>query len=127
MRFVEEGAKVVCLSRSSCEETFNYIKSIEGVPDLEQVAMWVPADIASEADCAKVTAVMEAKWGDKIHVLVNNAALFVFKSVEDATAEDWDRSASVNIKVHALLTKAILPYIIKLHETRGRSRRRPGA
>ena len=111
VRFVEEGAKVVCLSRSSCDETFKYISSIEGVPPLDEVALWVPADISSEADCAKVTAAVEAKWGDKIHVLVNNAALFVFKSVEDATAEDWDRSASVNIKGHALLTKAILPYM----------------
>ena len=42
-------------------------------------------------------------------VLVNNAALFVFESVETATAEDWDRSAAVNIKGHALLTKAVLP------------------
>jgi 3-hydroxybutyrate dehydrogenase len=58
-----------------------------------------------------VTAAVEARWGDRIHVLVNNAALFVFKSVEDATAEDWDRSASVNIKGHALLTKAVLPYM----------------
>lgn len=40
----------------------------------------------------------EAKFGDKMHVLVNNAALFVFRSVETATAEDWDRTASVNIK-----------------------------
>jgi hypothetical protein len=60
----------------------------------------------------QVTSAIEAKWGGCIHVLVNNAALFVFKSVEvrrltrgdcersaadnmaqDATAEDWDRSA----------------------------------
>lgn len=65
----------------------------------------------------------EAKFGDKMHVLVNNAALFVFRSVETATAEDWDRTASVNIKGkvftngkcwklgHALMTKHILPYM----------------
>ena len=62
----------------------------------------------------QVTSAVEAKWGGCIHVLVNNAALFVFKSVEvrlrryppcpfsflrhpappqTATAEDWDRSA----------------------------------
>jgi NAD(P)-dependent dehydrogenase (short-subunit alcohol dehydrogenase family) len=54
---------------------------------------------------------VEKKFGDKVHVLVNNAALFVFESVEHATAEDWDRSASVNIKGHALLTKHTLPYM----------------
>ncbi len=30
----------------------------------------------------QVTSAVEAKWGSCIHVLVNNAALFVFKSVE---------------------------------------------
>jgi NAD(P)-dependent dehydrogenase (short-subunit alcohol dehydrogenase family) len=39
-----------------------------------------------------------AKFGSAIHVLVNNAALFVFHSVETASAADWDRSAAVNIK-----------------------------
>lgn len=50
-----------------------------------------------------------AKFGDKAHVLVNNAALFVFESVETASAEDWDRSAAVNIKGHALATKHCIP------------------
>ena len=50
-----------------------------------------------------------AKFGDKIHVLINNAALFIFKSVEFATAEDWDRTAAVNIKGHALVTKHVIP------------------
>ena len=111
VRFVEEGARVVCLSRSPCDETFALIRSIAGAPALEDCALWVAADIASEADCARVTAAVEATWGDRIHVLVNNAALFVFKSVEEASADDWDRSASVNIKGHALLTKAVLPFM----------------
>lgn len=112
VRFVEEGARVVCLSRSSCDDTFALIGSIVGLSvPVSEVALWVAADIASEADCAKVTDAVGAKWGDKIHVLVNNAALFVFHSVEHATAEDWDRSAAVNIKGHALLTKAVLPYM----------------
>jgi NAD(P)-dependent dehydrogenase (short-subunit alcohol dehydrogenase family) len=105
VRFVEEGARVVLLSRSPCDETFKLIASIEGAPPVDDVALWVASDISSEADCKKVTDATEAKWGDKIHVLVNNAALFVFESVEHATAEDWDRSAAVNIKGHALLTK----------------------
>lgn len=109
VRFVEEGARVVMLARSSCEETFGLIRQIAGVPALDDVALHVAADISSEEDCRKVTDAVTAKWGAAVHVLVNNAALFVFKSVEDATADDWDRSASVNIRGHALLTKAVLP------------------
>ena len=50
-----------------------------------------------------------AKFGPKARVLINNAALFVFESVETASAEDWDRSAAVNIKGHALVTKHCIP------------------
>ena len=50
-----------------------------------------------------------AKFGPKAHVLINNAALFVFESVETASGEDWDRSAAVNIKGHALATKHCIP------------------
>lgn len=54
VRFVEEGAKVVCLARSNCDETFAIISSIKDAPPVDEVALWVAADIASEEDCAKV-------------------------------------------------------------------------
>jgi dihydroanticapsin dehydrogenase len=73
--------------------------------------LWVASDIGSEEDCNKAASLTAAKFGPHIHVLVNNAALFVFHSVEHASADDWDRSAAVNIKGHALLTKACLPYM----------------
>lgn len=73
------------------------------------------ADIGTEADCAAAAAGASAAFGDKIHILVNNAALFVFKSIEHATAEDWDASAAVNIRGHALLTKHMLPFMKGVH------------
>jgi NAD(P)-dependent dehydrogenase (short-subunit alcohol dehydrogenase family) len=51
------------------------------------------------------------KFGSTVHVLVNNAAAFIFHSVETASAEDWDYSAAINIKGHALLTKHLLPLL----------------
>ncbi len=122
------------LSRSSCDETLKLIGSIEGVKSPTDHAAWIACDIGTEEDCKKAVAVRNGVWprcfsaflwahphlhrssyvmqetvkhfGPVIHILINNAALFIFKSVEDATAEDWDRSAAVNIKGHALLTKA---------------------
>jgi len=116
VRFLEEGAKVVLLARSSMQETLGLMKQIEGItPEyIEANVLCSGCDIESEADCEKVAASTIAKFGPAIHVLVNNAALFVFHSVETATAADWDRSAAVNIKGHALLTKACLPYMKNL-------------
>lgn len=112
VRFVEEGAKVVMLSRSSCDETLAHISAIEGLAvPVDSVARWVRADIGSDEDCAAAAAGTVAAFGDKIHILVNNAALFVFHSVEHASAADWDASAAINIKGHALLTKHLLPFM----------------
>jgi NAD(P)-dependent dehydrogenase (short-subunit alcohol dehydrogenase family) len=52
-----------------------------------------------------------AAFGEEIHVLVNNAAYFCFHSVEHASAADWDKTCAVNIKGHALVTKAVLPHM----------------
>lgn len=111
VRFVEEGARVVLLARSSFAETLALINSIEGAtPDYVAAhTLCLAADIESEANCAAAAAAAAEKFGPAVHALVNNAALFVFHSVEHASAADWDRSAAVNIKGHALLTKAFLP------------------
>ena len=113
VRFLEEGAFVVMLSRSSCADTVALMEQVAGADKayVAEHALWVAGDIGSEADCDKAAAAAAGWKGGKIDVLVNNAALFVFHSVETASAEDWDRSAAVNIKGHALLTKACLPYM----------------
>ncbi len=69
----------------------------------------IKGDIGSEEDCKKVASAVQERFGPVVHVLVNNAAAFIFHSVETASAEDWDQSAAVNIKGHALLTKYLLP------------------
>ena len=86
------------------------IGTIEGlVEPVDAVALNVKCDIAEDASVQEMYAATKAKFGPKLDVLVNNAALFVFQSVETATAEDWDRTMSVNIKGHALMTKHALP------------------
>ena len=113
VRFLEEGAKVVMLARSSMAETLGLMAKIEGITEeyIKANTLCVAADIETEEDCNKAVSTTVERFGPSIHVLVNNAALFVFHSVETATAADWDRSAAVNIKGHALLTKAVLPHM----------------
>lgn len=87
---MEEGAKVVLISRSPCDDTLKQIAAIEGFTGApEDVALWVKGDISDEASCNAVAAASVARFGPHIDVLVNNAALFVFKSVEDATGESY--------------------------------------
>jgi NAD(P)-dependent dehydrogenase (short-subunit alcohol dehydrogenase family) len=82
VRFVEEGARVVLLSRGHCDDTLALIGSIAGLKaPVADVARWVKADIGSEEDCAAAAADTVKAFGPDVHILVNNAALFVFKSI----------------------------------------------
>jgi len=112
IRFVEEGAKVVLVARGDCNETLQLIGQIPGV-DVDKVALYCACDISSEEEVKNTIRHAISKFGEKIHVLVNNAAVFIFHSVEDATADDWDRTAAVNIKGHALMTKHVIPAMKK--------------
>eukprot|EP01090_Pellita_catalonica_P023467 TRINITY_DN9697_c0_g2_i1.p1 TRINITY_DN9697_c0_g2~~TRINITY_DN9697_c0_g2_i1.p1 ORF type:complete len:270 (+),score=55.58 TRINITY_DN9697_c0_g2_i1:37-846(+) len=115
VRFVEEGARVVILSRSPSDETLELVKQIKDfdASTINDVIIWCKCDISNEDDIKAMVAKTREKFGDTIHVLVNNAAYFVFESVETASAEDWDRTAAVNIKGHALVTKHCLPLMKK--------------
>ena len=42
IRFVEEGAKVVCLSRSGCEETLRLISTIDGLSGCRKGGSYQP-------------------------------------------------------------------------------------
>jgi len=115
IRFVEEGAKVVLFDLLTCSETLDYIQSIEGFAEnnnkIDDVALCCYCDITQEGSIQAMVTTASQKFttANTQYILVNNAAQFIFKSVEDATADDWDQSCAVNIKGHALVTKHVLP------------------
>jgi NAD(P)-dependent dehydrogenase (short-subunit alcohol dehydrogenase family) len=55
-------------------------------------------DVSSETEVEQWVKETVKKWNG-IHVLVNNAAAFVFGTVETATLENWDKVLNVNVKV----------------------------
>jgi NAD(P)-dependent dehydrogenase (short-subunit alcohol dehydrogenase family) len=110
VRYVEEGAKVGLIDIESCQSTLSQISKIKGV-NVERTALDVICDISNEAAVANMVDETVAKFGPHIHVLVNNAAKFVFKSVEIATPYDWDSCCAVNIRGSAMVTKHVLPHM----------------
>jgi NAD(P)-dependent dehydrogenase (short-subunit alcohol dehydrogenase family) len=48
---------------------------------------------------------------DKVHVLFNNAAIQVNKTVEDTTVEEWNREIAVNLGGVFLCSKFFLPHL----------------
>jgi NAD(P)-dependent dehydrogenase (short-subunit alcohol dehydrogenase family) len=94
--FVAEGGAVAVFDRSAPKEP------IPGVVYLE-------VDVADEAAVrAGVSRAAQALGGD-ISVLVNNAAIFVYGAVDEASSADWDRALGVNVKGYAHTMSAVLP------------------
>ena len=113
VRFVEEGAKVVLCSRSGCDKTVEIIKDIVGISCVDDVILNVRCDISSEDSVKTMVGEIENKFGSAAHILVNNAAAFVFHSVETASAADWEQSCATNIVGNAMMTKHCLPLLKK--------------
>jgi meso-butanediol dehydrogenase/(S,S)-butanediol dehydrogenase/diacetyl reductase len=97
-RLRSEGARVFTAQRGKDEE-------FDGVA----------ADFTDPFSPARVMDEIIARTG-RLDVLVNNAGMMQEARIEDMTAEDWQRSLTVNLTVPFLMTKSALPY---LRKTRG--------
>jgi len=75
-------------------------------------AQFFETDVSNESSIQESVAATAAAFG-RINVLVNNAAVFVFGTVEEVTAESWDRSLKVNVRGPALVAKHVVPEIRK--------------
>ena len=113
VRFVEEGARVVLCSRSGCDKTVEIIRDIVGINDIDEVILNVRCDISNEESVKHMVGEIEKTFGSSAHILVNNAAAFVFHSVETASAADWEQSCATNIIGNAMMTRYCLPLLKK--------------
>jgi NAD(P)-dependent dehydrogenase (short-subunit alcohol dehydrogenase family) len=92
LRFSEEGAAVAIFDRDARrgEEVLQHIRK------RGQFAIFLPVDVAIETQVKEAIEKTIAAFGS-LHILVNNAAAFVFGSLEVAEV-DWDKVLSVNVK-----------------------------
>jgi len=71
-----------------------------------------PADVTKAADCERVVQHAVKKLGT-INILFNNAGIIRRASVIELTEEDWDRVIDVNVKSIFLLSKHVIPIMVK--------------
>lgn len=107
--FAKEGAKVVVVNRSlnNAEETVAEIKAEGGE------AIPVECDVSNEEQVKAAIAKTIDTYGG-LDILVNNAGIGVYKSVLDATSEEWDRCLAVNLKGVFLCSKYAIPHMQKV-------------
>jgi len=106
LEFAKEGARVVVadFNLAGALETVKHIKADDGQ------AIAVETDVALPESVQKLVAQTLAAFS-QVHVLLNNAAIQVNKTVEDTTVEEWNREINVNLGGVFLCSKFFLPHL----------------
>lgn len=77
-----------------------------------QGADYYRVDVSRKDDVIAGVNYVISKYG-RIDVLVNNAGIEKYGSVDETSEEDWDRIMTVNVKGPFLLSKYFIPYMLK--------------
>ena len=109
LAFAAEGADVVATAR-----TTNAVDSVIGqCRKMGRNGLAVTADLSVEKDIQRVADEALRKFG-RLDIVVNNAAIIhPYTNLVDFAADLWRQVIEVNLIAPALLTKAVLPEMIK--------------
>ena len=106
LEFAREGARVVVadVNGAGAQETVELIAKLGGQ------GLAVPTDVANPDSVRNLVEATLAAC-QQVHVLFNNAAIQVNKTVEDTTVEEWNREIAVNLGGVFLCSKFFLPHL----------------
>jgi NAD(P)-dependent dehydrogenase (short-subunit alcohol dehydrogenase family) len=104
LRFAEEGAQLVLADYNPA--------GVEALAGRLKDAIAVRADISDPEQARAISEAAVKRFGG-VDILVNNAADFTTKSVEEATVEDWHRVLNVNVIGTAMVSKYAVPEMKK--------------
>jgi len=69
-------------------------------------------DVTRAAEVEKLVSTVEKKLG-AISILVNNAGIGIFGAAHEKSEEEWDRALNTNLKSVFLVSRAVLPSMIR--------------
>jgi NAD(P)-dependent dehydrogenase (short-subunit alcohol dehydrogenase family) len=100
-----EGAGIVLVSRDAAK--LNAVaQEIRGAGGRAEV---IVADVAEEAQVARVREEFAAKFEGGLHILINNAGINIRKLVTDFTLAEWNSVMNTNMTSAFLLCRAFVP------------------
>lgn len=105
----KEGAKVVVVDWDEQDGAKTAAEIRDGGGD----AIFVKCDVSNEDQVKAMIQATLDQYG-RIDILVNNAGIGVYKTITDATSEDWDRCLGVNLKGVFLCSKYAIPHMQKI-------------
>jgi NAD(P)-dependent dehydrogenase (short-subunit alcohol dehydrogenase family) len=110
LALAKAGAQVVVAYGSGAKEADAVVGEIRAAGGR---ADSVPADLATPDGPAKLAAQVRRIVGDRLHVLVANAGVAKYATLEQTTVEDFDKLFAVNVRAPFFLVKELLPILSK--------------
>jgi 3-oxoacyl-[acyl-carrier protein] reductase len=108
----EYVANVVVCSRTQ-SEIDSVVKEIENVNNQVNVlGLRCDVSISSQVN-SLVRSAVDRFGSESIDILVNNAGVAFDKKLIDTSEDEWNQTIDTNLKGAFLITKAVLPYMIK--------------
>jgi NAD(P)-dependent dehydrogenase (short-subunit alcohol dehydrogenase family) len=106
--FAREGAAVVVadIDEAGGRATVELVAKAGGRAEFAR------CDVSKDAECKAAVDVAVAKFGG-LNVVVNNAAAFIYGTVEGTTYEQWHKVWDVNVVGQAQIIKSALPELRK--------------
>ena len=108
LRFAMEGANVVIaeIEEDGGKETEKEINNNGGK------SLYIKTDLSDEGSIKNLIE-LTSKNFDGLDILVNNAAAFIFGSVDEISTKDWEKVLGVNVIGYANMVKYSLPLLKK--------------
>lgn len=111
-------AVAIAFAREGADVALSFLNEHEDAADTARLiteagrrCLALPGDIADPAHCRHIVARVAGEFG-RLDVLVNNAAhQDTFETIDDITAEEWQRTFAVNIHAMFYLAKAAVPHM----------------
>jgi 3-oxoacyl-[acyl-carrier protein] reductase len=104
LRFAEEGASLVLVSRRTPE------RLLKRLDKLNAPHVHLAADITLRDDITRIVQTARERFG-RIDILVNNAGVEVSERLVNSTDEEWRKLLDVNLNGCIALTKETLPHL----------------
>jgi NAD(P)-dependent dehydrogenase (short-subunit alcohol dehydrogenase family) len=98
----QRGARVAAVDVSS---------AVHEVAAADEGIAAVEGDAALADTAERAVAVALERW-QRVDILVNNAAMIVWKSIVDTTDEEWDRLLAVNVRSAFVHSRAVIPHML---------------
>ena len=113
LTFAREGAKVVAADvREESRLETETPPTVEAIRAMGGEGVFVTTDVTQRAQVEALVDEAVQRFG-RVHILVNNAGIFVRNAITEVTDDEWERVMDLNIRGYFYTCRRVIPEMLK--------------